>query len=140
MAIGKGQLYRASSFDLGFINMIPVDVVLQIMDIDPATNELELAFVSAGVCSLVDAGAAIRRWFKEAYPSRSKENCLLKNVRAFEGFVNQKLAIPEPCTFAYDLSPSHSSMPEDTDIGVHKIDLRLNLSISSPTSSSNVRE
>jgi hypothetical protein len=132
MAIGKGQLYRASSFDLGFINMIPVDVVLQIMDIDPATNELELAFVSAGVCSLVDAGAAIRRWFKEAYPSRSKENCMLKNAAAFQKFVDLKFAIPEPGvptsgtptsgtpisgTAAYDLSPRQPSVKADA--GLH---------------------
>ena len=113
MPIEKGQLYRANSFNLGFINMTPVDIVLQITNIDIAKNELELAFVSAGIGNFVDTGAAIGRWFKEAYPSRSKENCLLKNASAFEKFVDLKLAIPEPFLLAYDLSPHQSSMSAD---------------------------
>ena len=72
--------------------MIPVDIVLQITNIDSATNELELAFVSAGVCHLGDTGAAIDKWFKEVYPSRSKEKCLLKNAAAFERLVDLKFA------------------------------------------------
>ena len=117
MSIGKGQLYRINSFDLGFINVTPVDIVLKITNIDSSTDELELAFVSAGVCNFVDTGAAIGRWFKEVYPSRSKENCLLKNACAFEKFVDLKLAIPEPCILAYDLSPHQPSM--SADVGRH---------------------
>jgi hypothetical protein len=112
----KGQLYRASSFDLGFINMTPVDIVLQITNIDIAKNELELAFVSAGVGNFVDTGAAIGRWFKEAYPSRSKENCMLKNAAAFEKFVDLKYAIPEPGIPAYDLSPRQPSVQADAEL------------------------
>jgi hypothetical protein len=104
MPIGKGQSYRANSFDLGFINMTPVEIVLQITDIDTATNELELAFVSAGVCNLVNTGAAIDRWFKEIYPSRSKENCMLKNACAFKKFVDLKFASLEPSILAPHLS------------------------------------
>ena len=96
MPIDKGQLYRANSFDLGFINMTPVDIVLQIKHIDNSTDELELAFVSADACNLQDTGAAIDKWFKESYPSRSKENCLLKNAGAFERFVDLKFVSPEP--------------------------------------------
>jgi hypothetical protein len=90
--MGKGQSYRVNSFDLGFINMCPVDVVLQITNIDTSTNAIELAFVSAGVCHLKDTGAAIARWFKESYPSRSKENCRLKNAAAFERLVDLDFA------------------------------------------------
>jgi hypothetical protein len=92
MPIDKGQSFRANSFDLGFINMAPVDIVLQIKEFNTVTNELELAFVSAGFCHLQDTGAAIGRWFKEIYPSRSKEDCMLKNASAFERFVDLKFA------------------------------------------------
>ena len=115
MSIGKGQLYRINSFDLGFINVTPVDIVLKITNIDSSTDELELAFVSAGVCNFVDTGAAIGRWFKEIYPSRSKENCLLKNACVFERFVDLKFAIPEPCIPECDPSPLQVSLPADPD-------------------------
>ena len=100
MPMEKGQSFRANSFDLGFINMTPVDIVLQIKHIDNSTDELELAFVSADACNLQDTGAAIDKWFKESYPSRSKENCLLKNARAFEQLLDLKLASPDPALFA----------------------------------------
>lgn len=93
-----------NSFDLGFINMAPVDIVLQIKHIDSLTNELELAFVSVSACNSMDPCAAIGRWFTEIYPSRSKENCMLKNARAFQTFVELKFAVAEPCKFVYDLS------------------------------------
>ena len=134
MSLGKGQLYKANSFDLGFINMIPVDIILQITNVIPATNELELAFVPTGVCHPKGTNMAIDRWFKEIYPSRSKENCMLKNASAFEQFVYLKVAIPEPCIPGYDLTT------EQERGGLHKMDLRLNLSISSPTSSNSGRE
>jgi hypothetical protein len=105
MPMGKGQSYRVNSFDLGFINMSPVDIVLQVMKIDRATNELELAFVSAAFCNLGDTGAAIDRWFKEVYPSRSKENCMLKNAFAFERFIDMKFAIPEDSFGAHVRAP-----------------------------------
>jgi hypothetical protein len=92
----KGQSYRANSFDLGFINVTPIDIVLQITNVDTSTNELELAFVSVGVSGMMDTGSAIGRWFKETYPSRSKENCVLKNAWAFERLVNLKFASPDP--------------------------------------------
>ena len=90
----------SSDLDLGFINMTPVDLVLQITHIDTATNELELALVSVGCCDSADNGAAIGKWFKDIYPSRSKENCLLKNARAFEQLLDLKLASPDPALFA----------------------------------------
>ncbi len=89
MLLGKGQSYRANSFDLGFINISPVYVVLNITGIDRATNELELSLVSAGV---YESEKAIAKWFKEIYPSRGKENSMLKNARAFERFVDLKCA------------------------------------------------
>ena len=118
MPIGKGQSYRANSFDLGFINVTPVDVVLQIAAIDAATNELELAFVSAGVCEREDTGAAIGGWFKEVYPFRTKENCLLKNARAFERFVDLKLVNPEPWICAEDRPPIRPSLPAETQLPI----------------------
>jgi hypothetical protein len=117
MLISKGQLYRANSFDLGFINMTPVDIVFKITNIDSATNELELAFVSAGIGNFLDTGAAIARWFKEVYSSRSKENCMLKNAAAFQKFVDLKYAIPEPGISTYDLSPRQPSV--QADAGLH---------------------
>ncbi len=107
MSLGKGQSYRANSFDLGFINITPVDVVLMIANIDYGTNELELSFVPAGVRE--SETVAIARWFKESYPSRSKENCMLKNARAFERFIDLKYAVPEPHAGVVEVSPlTHS--------------------------------
>ena len=109
MQLGKGQSYLTNSFDLGFINITPVDVVLQITDIDSDTNELELSLVSAGGCGL-QAGVAIARWFKEIYPTRSKENCMLKNARAFERFVDLNCATTESFARAAGASHLPSSM------------------------------
>jgi hypothetical protein len=117
MPIEKGQSYRANSFDLGFINMIPVDLVLQIAHIDTSTNELELAFVSANGRHMADTGAAIDRWFKQIYPSRSTENCVLKNAAAFEQLVDLRFVSPILQQFAHDPSLRQSSMPADA--GLH---------------------
>ncbi len=86
MPLDKGQSYEANSFELGFINVIPVNVVLRIVEVDDATNELVLTLVSAGTHES-NTGLAIARWFKEDYPFRLKEDCMLKNARAFERFV-----------------------------------------------------
>ena len=96
--------------------MAPVDILFQITKIDSTTNELELAFVSAAVCEWEDTGAAISKWFKEVYPSRTKENCMLKNGRAFERLVELRLVSPEPCIHTLDRPPVPSSMPAETQL------------------------
>ncbi len=68
--------------------------MLQIKGIDTATNELELSLVPAGVCESGKAIVAIAKWFKESYPFRAKENCILKNVRAFQRLVDLHCASP----------------------------------------------
>jgi hypothetical protein len=109
MPIANGQSYSVNSFDLGFINMTPVEIVLQITGFNRATNELELALVP-DVCNLAATYEAIGRWFKETYPSRSKDNCMLKNACAFEKLVDLKFASPLPYILGHGLSPLQSSI------------------------------
>ncbi len=92
MPLGKGQSYLVNSFDLGFININPVNVVVQITDVDSTTNGLELSLVSADAKGSEKAFVAIAKWFKEIYPSRAKENCILKNARAFQELVDLNCA------------------------------------------------
>lgn len=94
MSIIKGQLYLINSFDLGFINILPVDILMKVISADPATNELELAPIPLPGCHECATFLRVARWFEQDYPARSKEYCILKNVSAFEKLIRLKIAVP----------------------------------------------
>jgi len=93
MPMLKGQLYMTNSFHLGFINLLPVDLLLEVRQVDYGANEVELVprplQGEAGCHSL----RRIARWFETEYPARTSVNCLLKNARAFQLLISQQTAV-----------------------------------------------
>jgi hypothetical protein len=94
MPVQQGQLYLVNTFDLGFINILPADILIEVKVADACANLLELAPLPLPDGEVCDSFRRIVRWFEEDYPGRSKENCILKNVSAFETLISRKIAVP----------------------------------------------
>ena len=81
-----GQRFLVNSFDLGFINIQPVDFLLEVSSV--GIEELVLAPLplpgQQSHLSLIRIG----RWFREEYPKMSKDRCMLKNVSAFQRMID----------------------------------------------------
>ncbi|GGB25412.1 hypothetical protein [Puia dinghuensis] len=97
--IKKGQRYRINSFDLGFIDITPTDILVEVTDIHYDGNEVQLTPVALPRQDLLDpsgqAAGEIAEWFREIYPSRTKSNCLFRNAAAFEQFIDLRIAVLE---------------------------------------------
>lgn len=93
MSLVKGQLYLINSFDLGFINILPADILMKVKNADPSTNELELVPIPLPGHQECDTFLRVARWFEEDYPARSKVDCILKNAGAFERLIRLKIAV-----------------------------------------------
>src|ERR1700755_1973563 len=101
--LGLGQCYEVNSFDLGFINIIPTLLLVEIKQIDWETNSLELSVLPVSVTEINDSVIRIARWFSEVYPGLDKDKSLFKNAAAFQRFVARQLALPY---FSPPLSPA----------------------------------
>ena len=97
--IKKGQRYRINSFDLGFTDITPTDILVEVVNINYAGNELQLTPVDLPDPDQDDPSeqpaSEIIEWFHEIYPSRTKANCLFKNATAFERFIDHRIAVLE---------------------------------------------
>jgi|SRR5579859_4671709 len=91
--LATGQRYRINSFDLGFINILPVDMLVEIRDIHAESNELELSPFPLPGETASETLVQVARWFQEKYPSRTKENCLFKNAGSFQRLVDLGIAV-----------------------------------------------
>ena len=87
-----GQYYGVSSVDLGFVNVTPTTLLVEIKYIDRKKNELELAVHPASEWEITKTFVAFARWFDEVYPRCTPANCLLKNLAAFERLIDDGLA------------------------------------------------
>ncbi|HEY4110867.1 hypothetical protein [Puia sp.] len=94
-SLASGQRYRVNSFDLGFINVHPVDLLVEVKTVCYDTHELELAPLPAAGGAVNETHVQVAQWFRESYPTRSKDDCLLKNALAFERLVETGAATPE---------------------------------------------
>ncbi|HEY4108488.1 hypothetical protein [Puia sp.] len=91
--LAVGQCYRVNSFDLGFINVHPIELLVEIKHLDPEANELEFSVLPLSTQDPSPALIAIAKWFGDVYPTRTKDDCLLKNARAFDHLVDQGIAV-----------------------------------------------
>jgi hypothetical protein len=88
-----GQYYRVNSFDLGFINIMPTDLLVEVKRIDRQANELDLAVLPVSANDISESLIDIAKWFTEVYPQRTRDNCIFKNAIAFERLVSNGMAV-----------------------------------------------
>ena len=91
---------------LGFINVTPIELLLEVKWVDPQQNELELWVLPVASNETSPSLVAIARWFGEVYPSRTREDCYLKNAAAFDRLISMGTAVlynPSPMA---PMSPS----------------------------------
>jgi len=96
-----GQCYLVNSFDLGFINITPTDLLVEVKIITRADNEIWLSVLPLPGQDISEDLFAIAKWFTESYPTLTAKNCPLKNLAAFESLINRGLA-----TFHHTSSPA----------------------------------
>src|ERR1700759_2516175 len=89
------QRYRANSFDLGFINVEPIDLIIEVTSACSVSNELLLAPLPVTGDAIHPTLILIARWFQEVYPSLPSERCMMKNVQAFGRLVELEIIVPE---------------------------------------------
>jgi hypothetical protein len=93
MAIMKGQQYQISSFDLGFINVESIEMLVTLVDINFSDNSIVL---KPGLIPGVypsNTFFAILRWFQDEYPAISPGKLVINNFTAFEKLVELKIAM-----------------------------------------------
>ena len=105
LPLAPGQRFRVNSFDLGFINIEPVDMIVELKTVCYDTNELELSPLPLPGIPVEDGFDKVNRWFQEGYPQRTSDNCLLRNVQAFEQLVALQIAVAERRLTLSSLSP-----------------------------------
>jgi hypothetical protein len=93
LSLAAGQCYQVNSFDLGFINVMPIELVLEVKRVDLEQNELELWVLPGSDQETIAGLITVARWFSEVYPTRTPEDCFLKNAVAFDRFVAQGTAV-----------------------------------------------
>jgi hypothetical protein len=81
--LSSGQRYRVNSFDLGFVNVEPIELVVEVTLVRTAANELLLAPLPAIGEEVHGSLILIARWFQEVYPTLAPADCPLKNAQAF---------------------------------------------------------
>ena len=92
LPLAIGQFYQINSFDLGFINITPTDLLLEIKALDPPGNEVLVSVLPLPDKNISPEMIAIARWFTHTYPTRTADDCRLKNAAAFADLVNCGLA------------------------------------------------
>ena len=88
MPLAKGQYYQVNSFDLGFINIAPTDLLLEIRHLDPDRNDLLIFILPLPGQDLNDSMVALAKWFTGTYQTLGPDDCLLRNAAAFSRLVN----------------------------------------------------
>ena len=93
MLIKKGQQFRVCSFDLGFTNVEPVELLVTVVDIDYGEDGivLEPRLLSWG--SPNNAFFSIMRWFRDEYPTIKKGTLFVNNLTAFAKLVELNIAV-----------------------------------------------
>jgi hypothetical protein len=105
LPLAAGQRFRVNSFHLGFINIEPVDVVVEIRMVSNASNEMEVALLPFPGESTAVGYAQIDRWYRDGYAACTQDNCLLKNARAFEQLIYLQVAVCEQRLTLSSLAP-----------------------------------
>jgi len=92
MGISKGQRYEINSFHLGFINIEPTDLLIEVVDADYDRNRLVLTPVLLPGSSPGKTFLSIQRWFQDEYPKYEIGRFVINNLAAFEKLIALKIA------------------------------------------------
>ena len=93
MHIKQGQSYRVNSFDLGFINILPVDLLIEIKEVNYHEDYLEINLPLQGDQHSQKGYQAIETWFRQSYPAMLNKNCILKSPSRFEKLIADRSAM-----------------------------------------------
>lgn len=88
MPLAIGQFYQVNSFDLGFINIAPTDLLIEIKHVDLPKNELLIFILPLPGQEMGQSMVALAKWFTNTYPTLTPDDCLLRNPSAFSKLVN----------------------------------------------------
>lgn len=123
MILANGQFYQVNSFDLGFINIAPADLLIEIKQVDLQKNELIISILPLPGQEVSESIAALAKWFTNTYPMLKPEDCLLRNPSAFSKLVFCGLVTPHhPATsamFPSLLTQIQQNTPWPTLSGAH---------------------
>lgn len=92
MKIAKDQTFLINSFNLGFINVLPTDILIKVEHADYGTDHLVLSAVPIPGAPPEKTYMLIERWFQTTYPTLDKEKCLLKSPLKFQTFISSPAA------------------------------------------------
>jgi hypothetical protein len=93
--LAQGQCYRVNSFDLGFINVEPIELIVEVRTLCNETHELLLSPLPAIGEGVHGTLILVAKWFQEVYPTLSPAVCPLRNARVFGRLVEQGIAVAE---------------------------------------------
>jgi hypothetical protein len=93
MHIKQGQSYRVNSFDLGFINTLPVDLLVEIKEVDYYEDHLEIDLPLQSDQVRQKGYRAIETWFRQSYPTMRNNDCILKSPSRFERLIVDRTAM-----------------------------------------------
>lgn len=93
MHIKQGQSYKVNSFDLGFINILPVDLLVEIKEVNYQEDYLEINLPLQADQLRQKGYQAIETWFRQSYPSMRNKNCILKSPSRFEKLIVDRMAM-----------------------------------------------
>jgi hypothetical protein len=92
MVIKKGQQFCLCSFDLGFTNIGPVELLVKVVDIDYEEDGIVLEPQLAPGAFSNNAFISILRWFRDEYPTIKKGTLFINNLTAFRKLVELNVA------------------------------------------------
>jgi hypothetical protein len=93
MPITKGQQYQINSFDLGFINVEPIVMLVTVIDINDTDNSIVLEPGLVPGVHPNNGFFSILRWFKNEYPVIQPGTLFINNRSAFEKLVELNSAV-----------------------------------------------
>lgn len=84
MIIEKGQTWQVNTFYLGFVNIYPTDIIVEVVEVDYTHNVLTLSPKPMPGFTRTAPYASIEKWFQTIYPSLEKTSTILKQPEKFE--------------------------------------------------------
>lgn len=95
MQLQKGQHFIVNSFDLGFTNVWPTDLLIAVEEVNYKDNSLRLYPLPVPGVQPDNVFLLIADWFRDEYPKCPKGKSFVTHPVAFQKLVELKLAVPE---------------------------------------------
>jgi hypothetical protein len=93
MPITKGQQYQINSFDLGFINVESIHMLVTVVCINDTGNGIVLEPGLFPGIHPNNGFFSILRWFQNEYPAIQPGELVINNRSAFEKLVELNIAV-----------------------------------------------